>query len=158
MSDHPATGYTFLDSQPALDPVIHDLVPADFAVELISKFFGQIIKHSTKSHCLTLIHYRWQGLYRLQWLEFRLYQSWQPVASNFTVFTYWSPDYKPGLSLHDLRFVGIVQFWCSGKINTTTVTYNVKSEANDLVDNQAESPDLIFRNGIWCMLCHFRYK
>ncbi|KAJ5738024.1 hypothetical protein N7493_001179 [Penicillium malachiteum] len=33
--------------------------------------------------------------------------------------------------------------------NTTTVAYDVKSEANDLVDNQAESPDLIYRNGIW---------
>jgi hypothetical protein len=35
-SDHPATGYKFLTTQPALDPVVAKLNPADFAVELIS--------------------------------------------------------------------------------------------------------------------------
>lgn len=30
------------------------------------------------------------------------------------------------------------------------MAYDVKSETNDLIDNQAESPDLIYRNGIWC--------
>ena len=35
------------------------------------------------------------------------------------------------------------------------MAYDVKSDANDLVDNQAESPDLIYRNGIWCKACIF---
>ncbi|KAJ5633215.1 Arabinanase/levansucrase/invertase [Penicillium lividum] len=35
-SDHPATGYKFLSSQPALDPVVAELNPADFAVEIIN--------------------------------------------------------------------------------------------------------------------------
>lgn len=57
MSDHPARGYTFLDTQPALDPVIRDLVPADFAVELISRFYGPRL-NIIDSQFLTLIHYR----------------------------------------------------------------------------------------------------
>lgn len=46
---------------------------------------------------------------------------------------------------------GAVRIADHAQLNTTHTTIsNVTSEAFDLVDQQAESPDMFFRNGIYC--------
>lgn len=40
-------------------------------------------------------------------------------------------------------------------MNTTGVSYNVSSADFDLIDQEAESPDLFMRNGIFCTYYRF---
>ncbi|KAJ5924984.1 hypothetical protein N7454_007623 [Penicillium verhagenii] len=106
-SDYPATGYKFLTTQPALDPVVAKLNPADFAVELINNE-GYIVYSG--------LNFTYAGAGSL----------WPQISQSLYI----------GHLTSDLE-------------NTTTVAYDVKSPANDIVDNQAESPDVIYRDGMW---------
>lgn len=89
--------------------------------------------------------------------ELHGHQGWKPLAAHFSDSAHLALDSRLCMSIFT-QSPPWKWTWCQStnyaQLNTTQTSTNVTSAAFDLVDQQAESPDLFVRNGIYCEL-HF---